>query len=71
MLECWQIYLQPIDTSTTGFIETCITVEHFDHKALTAIFDTLFQKTLYFFRRLAIRGPGKIEFPRNNVEMLL
>ena len=66
-----QIYLQPVDTSTTGFIETCIRVKHFDHKAFTAIFNALFQKTLYFFRGFAIRRLGKIEFPWNNIEMLL
>lgn len=71
MLEANRFYLQPVDTSTTGFIETCISVKHFDHKAFTAIFDALFQKTLYFFRGFAIRGLGEIEFPWNNIEMLL
>ena len=71
MLEADRFYLQPVDTSTTRFIETCISVKHFDHKAFAAIFDALFQKTLYFFRGFAIRGLGKIEFPWNNIEMLL
>ena len=71
MLEADKLYLQPVDTPTTGFIETCISIKHFDHEAFTAIFDALFKKTLYFFRGFAIGGLGKIEFSWNNIEMLL
>lgn len=71
MFEAGNFYLQPIDTSATGFIETCICVKHFDHKAFTTIFDAFFQKTLYFFRGFTIRGLGKIELPWNNIEILL
>ena len=70
MVERDKSHLQPVDTSTTGFVETCISVKHLNHKTFTAIFDALFQKALNFFRGLAVRSLGKIKFPRNNIEML-
>lgn len=70
MVKANKIYLQPIDTSTTGLVETCISVKHLNHETFTTIFDALFQEILYFFRGFAVRGLGKIKFSWNNIEML-
>ena len=70
MVEADTFYLQPVDTSTTGLVETCIRVKHLNHKTFTAIFDALLQEILYFFRRFTVRGLGEIKFSCNNIEVL-